>query len=207
MKAQYGTGGFLQMSAKNVTGNDKLTDLFGKDAPVSEPVADNLIQTYATRYEKPSDDSEAIAQLGDIFNDLMGYVSDDVREGIGEYYRILSNRSLPAFEWILEAMHVASKKGDQKRNFPYVVGMIRRWMKYGFGYIPSQEEEEVVDYFEEVTGMEVTTKARTVIQHLMGTYGAIKVTRMIGSLSKDRDYYMACILKQLLEEKYSDTTS
>lgn len=201
------------MSAKNMLGdNPALAAILMKaaegikDNSVSDSVADNLMQTYSARYVKPDNDAEAIVRLGDIFKDLMGHISIEIRDGIGEYYRILSNRGLPAYEWLLEAFHVASKKEDHKRNFPYVVGMIRCWMKYGFGHIPSQEEEEVVSYFEEVTGTEVTPQARLVIQYLMGTYGAIKVTRMIGSLERDRDlsYLMVQVLKHSLEEKFPD---
>jgi hypothetical protein len=213
MKMQNGTGGFLQMSMKNMLGdNPKLAEALLKaaesikDTPVTESVVGNLTETYASRYIKPDSDAAAIAALGDIFRDLMGHVTVEIRDGIGEYYRILSNRGLPAYEWLLEAFHVASKKEDHKRNFPYVVGMIRCWMKYGFGHIPSQEEEEVVSYFEEVIGKEVTPQARLIIQHLMGVYGAIKVTRMIGYLERDQDrsILMAQALRHLLEEKFPD---
>lgn len=191
--------------------NPKLAEALSKvstveSSPVTEAVADNLTETYSSRYVKPSSDAAAIAELARIFQDLMGECSVEVKDGIGEYYRILTNRQLPAFEWMLEAFHVASKKEDHKRNFRYVIGMIRQWMKYGFGHIPSQEEEEVVGYFEEVTGTEVTPQARLVLQNLMGTYGAIKVTMMIGRLEKESDMsmLMAQILKDTLEERYPE---
>lgn len=200
------------MSTKNLLGdNPRLAELLAQVQtteaaanPVTDEVRENLVATYSTRYKKPTGDVAAINSLGDIFKTLMGFCSVEIRDGIGEYYRILANRGLPSYEWILEAMHVASKKDDNKRNFPYVVGMLRMWMKFGFGHIPSQEEEEVVNYFEEVTGTEVTPQTRLLLQNLMGTYGAIKVTRMIGSLERDRDlsYLMAQVLKGTLEEKF-----
>lgn len=173
---------------------------------VTQAVNDCLIQTYASKYETPKNDREAIESLIQVFKGILGNggISSDVKDGIGEYFRILSNRHLPAFEWLLEAFHVASKKEDQKRNFPYVVGMIRYWMKYGFGHIPSQEEEEVVGFFEDTTGTEVTPKTRMLIQNLMGTYGSIKVAIMIANLSGNQDLsmLMAKLLKESMETKY-----
>lgn len=201
------------MSSMKIGDDPRLAALLGNvqtvstsARPLTEAVRDNLTESYALRYKKPSDDAAAILELVHTFNKLMGYSTADVKDGIGEYFRLLSNRQLPAFEWILEAIHVASKKDDHKRNFPYVVGMIRSWMKYGFGHIPSQEEEEVVSYFEEVTGVEVLPQTRLVIQNLMGVYGAIKVTRMIAHLERNHDIsmLMAHVLKSSLEEKFPD---
>lgn len=201
MSVTKGNGEFL------MTGNDLISkvNVVVADRPVTDAVTDNLTATYANRYTKPASDEEAIEELARIFQTLMGECPDEVKDGIGEYYRILTNRHLPAFEWMAEAFHVVSKKEEQKRNFRYVVGMLRSWMKYGFGYIPSQEEAELVSYFEEVTGTETSTQARLMLQHLMGVYGVIKVTRMIGYLEKEADhsYIMAQALKTLLEEKFT----
>lgn len=184
----------------------QVTTVSINENPINEPVVQNLTEVYEKRYVKPSSDVSAIAALGDIFRDLIGECTIEVRDGIGEYYRILMNRGLPAFEWLLEAFHVASKKDDQKRNFRYVVGMVRQWMKFGFGHIPSEEEQEVITYFEEVTGSEVTAQTRLLLQNLMGNYGAIKVTRMIGSLERDHDFSLliASVLKNTMEDKFPD---
>lgn len=167
-----------------------------------------LIEHYAEKYGTPANDEEAIKQLCIIYRELMNVVvmSKDVSDGIGEYYRLINHRDLPAFEWILEAIHVTSKKSQEKRNFKYIVGMLRQWLKYGFGHIPNSEEAEVIDYFEEVIGTGISAEARSVIENLMGRYGAIKVTRMIGSLdSSDLDISLvkANTLKNLIERKYS----
>ena len=168
-----------------------------------------LIEHYADKYGKPNNDEEAIKQLCIIYRVLMNVVvlSKDVSDGIGEYYRLINHRGLPAFEWILESIHVTSKKSQEKRNFKYIVGMLRQWLKYGFGHIPNAEETEVMEYFEEVIGTSVSTEARGVIENLMGRYGAIKVTRMIGSLNSDDldvSLVKANTLKNLIESKYPD---
>jgi len=190
----------------NIEGEIQMTNTSMDQDVVTQAVNDNLIETYAARYVTPRTGSEAIESLATVFKDILGdgIVSNDVRDGIGEYFRILSNRNLPAYEWLLEAFHVASKKEDHKRNFPYVVGMIRYWMKFGFGHIPAQEEEEVINHFEEVTGAMVTPRSRMLIQNLMGTYGAIKVTIMISNLSinKDISMLMAQLLKESMDSKY-----
>lgn len=162
---------------------------------------------YVKRYGKPKDDDEAVQMLCKIFKELMGYnfLTQEVQDGIAEYYKILKTRELPAFEWMIEAFHAASRKSPEKRNFPYVIGMLRTWMKYGFGHVPSQEEEDVIDYLEEVIRQPVSPDARHIIQHLMGTYGAIKVTRMIAALDKgdiDISKVVAETIKEALQNKY-----
>lgn len=169
-----------------------------------------MLQYYNKKYGTPVDDNDAINKLITIYKDLFGEVpSEQVKEGIAEYYRILTNRDLPAYLWILEALHVTSKKDKEKRNFPYCVGMLRTWMKYGFGHIPNQEEDELVEYFEEVTGYEVSYNARRVLQNLMGKYGLIKVTRTINELKDDTDKSLILMLQlqAIMEEKYSVQSS
>lgn len=174
-------------------------------------VAVSLKEYYEERYGKPNGDRETLDVLYDIFKELMHYnfVTAEVKEGISEYYRLIQNRGLPAYEWILEAFHVVSKKSVEKRNFPYVIGMLRGWLKFGFGHIPSQEEEEIVDYFQEVTGTEVSSDTRQLLQNMMGRYGVLKMTRMISSLPKEKDNLdlskvMAEKLSELLASKYLD---
>lgn len=167
-----------------------------------------LIEHYTEKYGKPKTDEDSIRQLCIIYRDLMNVVvlSKDVSDGIGEYYRVINHRGLPAFEWVLEAIHVTSKKSQEKRNFKYIVGMLRQWLKYGFGHIPNAEETEIMEYFEEIIGDNISIDARSVIENLMGTYGAIKVTRMIGSLETDGidvSLVKANLLKDLMQLKYS----
>lgn len=174
-------------------------------------VAVSLKEYYEERYGKPSGDKETLEMLCNVFKDLMQYnfITNEVREGISEYYRLIQNRGLPAYEWMLEAFHVVSKKVSEKRNFPYVIGILRGWLKFGFGHIPSQEEEEIVDYFQEVTGTEVSSDTRQILQNLMGRYGVVRMTRVISSLPKEKESLdlskiMAELLSELLENKYTD---
>lgn len=171
----------------------------------------SMREYYEKQYGKPKNDNEAIETLVTIFKELMDIpvISQDNREGIAEYYRVIKQRDLPAYVWLLEAFHVASKKAPEKRNFNYIVGMIRQWLKWGFGHIPSQEEEEVIDYFEEVVGEKISPKGRVVMQNLMGTYGAIKVARIIGKLERDvgMSYYKSLFLKDLMDDKWGSNKS
>lgn len=175
---------------------------------VQKHTQSTLIEHYSEKYGKPKTDEDSIRQLCIIYRDLMNVVvlSKDVSDGIGEYFRVINHRGLPAFEWILEAIHVTSKKSQEKRNFKYIVGMLRQWLKYGFGHIPNAEETEIMEYFEETVGANISTEARGIIENLMGTYGAIKVTRMIGSLETgdiDVSLVKANSLKELMQTKYS----
>ncbi|MCZ4246871.1 hypothetical protein BXO87_01845 [Bacillus sp. GZB] len=161
---------------------------------------------YTEKYGTPINSSDAISKLVSMYGDLFDEVpKQEIKEGIAEYYRILCSRELDAYIWIAECLHVTSKKERSKRTFGYCVGMLRSWMKHGFGHIPNQEEDELVAYFQEVTGFEVKHKARSVIQNLMGKYGIIKVTRMIGTLanSSDMDLVLMMYLKELMENEYN----
>lgn len=174
---------------------------------MTDKQAQSLREYYAKKYGTPKNDEEALEILNDVYKELIqSNFTLEEKEGISEYYRIISGRNLPAFEWLLEAFHVVSKKNSDKRNFGYIVGMIRTWLKYGFGHIPNSEEAEVIDYFEEISGVPITLEARLIIENLMGRFGAIAVTRMIGSLKDNADIsvLMAKLLKELIEVRYDD---
>ncbi|MDR4436205.1 hypothetical protein [Bacillus tequilensis] len=161
---------------------------------------------YTEKYGTPTSPSDAISKLVAMYRDLFDEIpKQEVKEGIAEYYRILCSRELDAYIWIAECLHVTAKKEKQKRTFAYCVGMLRSWMKNGFGHLPNQEEDELVDYFQEVTGFEVKHQARSVIQNLMGKYGIIKVTRMIGNLENASDLGLVLMLhlKELMDNEYS----
>lgn len=165
----------------------------------------SMSEYYFEKYGKPTDDNDAIYKLVTIYKELFGEIpTQNVKDGISEYFRIIRNRELPAYLWILESLHVTSKKEKEKRNFPYCVGMLRTWMKYGFGHIPNQEEDEIISYFEEVTGFEVSYKSRKVLQTLMGKYGLIKVTRMINGLKDETDKSLLLMnqLQSMMYDKF-----
>lgn len=164
---------------------------------------DHCVNTYG----QPRTDEESINILSTIFKERMDLVelTPDIKEGIKDYYLIIKHRNLPAFDWLLEAIYITSKKGAEKKNLSYVVGMIRQWLKYGFGHIPNSEEGEVLDFFDEVVGSQASHKAINLIENLLGRYGAIKVTRMIGKLNVeeiDISLIMATMLKDTVEDKY-----
>jgi len=181
-----------------------LTAGLAQGSLINNRTKDNLIMYYAAKYNKPENDAEAVTVLVTSFGANVGRVTNDVREGIAEYYRVLLNRSLPAFEWIMEAIHVASKKESNKRNLPYIIGMIRTWMQYGFGHIPSGDEEEIMGFFSEITGLPVTMQSRSIVQELIGKYGAVKAMRVLGGMQGKVDVsaLFASALKEAMEEKY-----
>jgi hypothetical protein len=174
----------------------------------SERQQKSLQQHYFDKYGAPTNDLEATALLNTIYSELISPLTPEVAEGIAEYYRIISTRGLPAFHWLVESFHMVSKKARSKQTFPYVVGMLRSWMKFGFGHVPNSEETDVVSFLEEVTEVEVSVNARRVIQNLLGTFGAIKCAICIPELKgMDFSYYVALSLKDVLEKKYGAVES
>lgn len=173
---------------------------------VTSTITDKPLKDYYfEKYGEPDDDSQAINILVEAFKEQMSYnvVPPDINEGISEYYRIIKSRNLPAFEWILEAIHVASKKNVDKKNFHYIVGILRSWLRFGFGHIPNREEDDIVDFFEEIIGFKSTVEARGIINNLMGTYGVVKIARIMHEMKKeDTSYAMTLILKEKMFKKF-----
>jgi hypothetical protein len=191
------------------TPHSKVTDFITKSMKHMQTLEQKTTQTleeyYYEKYGTPKSDLEAVRLLSTAYEELIGGITPEISEGIAEYYRIIAHRGFPPFHWIIESFHVVSKKEPSKRNFKYVVGMLRSWMRNGFGHIPTQEEDDVVSFMQEIIGCELTYEARQVIQSLLGTYGATKIAYMIHELKNvDYSYYMALSLKDILIEKFGE---
>lgn len=167
---------------------------------------EQLKKTYDERYGiKPSSDYESIRKLHSIYPRVMDTptMTKEEADGIAYYYRILEKNNLPAYYWILDAIHVTARKIQAKKKFNYLIGTIKNWMKYGYGHAPSDELFEIIDYFEEIAEDVVPDDLRQMLTEMMAHYGAIQVTRMIGSLrtiNKSRLYVLG--LKDLLSRNY-----
>jgi hypothetical protein len=169
---------------------------------------DSLKEHYDTLYgEEPLTDKEVIERLDNVFHKVMHSANlSDLKQRIAEQYRWLKSQGVPAYYWMLEAFHVTSKKKYGKRTFNYAVGMLRNWLRYGFGYMPTQEENELVEYLEEMIDMELSYESKRLLKQYMSHFGTIKVTRMIGTISKkDISYAVTLLLGDLLQQKFSDT--
>lgn len=143
---------------------------------------------------------DPIYHLVDLYKEKcqLGSITMGEREAIGEYYRVIENRGLPAYQWMSEVFCVIGKKEKQKRNIRYAIGIIRSWLKFGFGHIPSQEERDVLEFFEEVIGQEASPEAVHKIQQLMGEHGVVKVTRLIAKLEHDRSLFIILGIESIL---------
>lgn len=165
-----------------------------------------LKKTYDLKHGvQPSSDYESIRVLHSLYSSMIDPVmSQEEKDGIGHYYRSIKGRNEPAYYWILDAIYIVSRKSNTKKKFGYFVSILKNWMKYGYGYIPSDELSEIISYFEETTNTEVPDQMRKSFNELLSTFGAVGVTRMVGSL---RDYDPAhaffLLLKEVLSERYS----
>lgn len=164
----------------------------------------SVVAEYNKKYGEPKSEMMELQNLEEIFMSIMGFhfLHDDVIDGIKENHRVLSDRNLPAYEWMVEAMHITSKKGRDKRSFGYVVGILRSWMTKGFGYIPNQEEDDIAEIFNEVTGMDMSESARHLLHTLMGRYGVIKITRAIAKMEREADFSL--LLMSTIEDQMED---
>lgn len=164
-----------------------------------------LKQTYDEKYGlQPRNDFESIRKLHSIYSKVMGIevISQEEKDGIGEYYRKIQKRNQPAYYWILDAIHITSRKSKERRIFRYMIKILKNWMNYGYGYVPSEEEAEITSYFEDVVGTSIPSDIRYIIGELMSSYGAVTVTRMIGELKDySTPYAYMSLLRRLLEER------
>lgn len=169
---------------------------------------DSLPSYLEEKYGVPANDEEAVYFLQEIFKEQLkkSFLTMSDKEGLEEQYNLLMSRNLPAFKWIAEAIHIVSKKEEGKQNLRYIVGMMRHWMKWGYGHIPSEEEDELTDYFEEVTQLEMSPQARSVMKTLMGEYGGIKIARMMPKLKEEEDFSLILMqrLSLILNNKYNN---
>lgn len=165
-----------------------------------------LREHYFNKYGKPTSSEEEISFLNIVYGKLVGAVTADIREGISEYHEILTDRKLPALSWLFESFAEVNRKHMDKRNFGYIVGILRSWMKNGFKMQPNDEEEEIFDYFAQVTGVAINFESKELIRQLIGTYGAVRVTRIIGGLGKDADLSLqfAKVLREKIEQRFNE---
>lgn len=148
---------------------------------------------------KPTNTVEELSIIKEIYVErINSNASTGELEALEEYYRLVQQKELDAFEWLVEALYVVSKKDNSKRNVPYLAGMIRKWLVYGFGYIPTKEEEVLVGFIEQDFGVKMSYHSRTILQNLMATYGVIELTRAI---SKSDDLDVATFILQAIGER------
>jgi hypothetical protein len=168
----------------------------------------NLRGHYDKKYnEIPKTDQEAISFLINVYSEEFRdrTPAQSVKDGIGEIYRELLGKGLPSYYWMLEAIHRTAKKRVEKRTFGYVVGTLRNWALYGFGNTLTDEEEELFDYFNEITGANITAESRKMITALLGRYGAIKLMRNLPDLRHiDVSVYLVEILARGMMDKYDE---
>lgn len=168
--------------------------------------ANNLRDYYNSKYDQPKSDSEAILTLIKVYQTEMGEYTEKIGDGIGEVYRELLSKGLPSYYWILESIHRTAKKKEEKRHFGYMIGTLRNWSLYGFGKTLTDEEEEIYDFFKEVTCIELSSNARILISSLVGNYGALKVMRSISNLKDtDASTIFAEILGRSMIERYAES--
>ena len=165
-----------------------------------------LEEFYYNKYGKPKDDKEAISLLCTIYEEQMRMpITPEICSGIGEYYRLIAKQGFPAFHWLVEAISVTSKKASHKRNFRYIAGIIRSWLKFGFGYIPFKENTDILELFKKTVRTEISKDAQNLIRQMLGQYGVVKCASAIPELrGVDHSFIMAVMLKDILEKKYTN---
>lgn len=141
--------------------------------------------------------------LLDFYVERMGELQTSDVEGLREYWNMLQARKLDAYHWLREAICIVSKKADEKKNFQYIVGMIRNWLKYGFGNIPSTEEREFLSQVEKKLGGALSEPARDKFYQLMGTYGCIKTLVAVFQVPLP-DVDLGALLAEKVEEHLTD---
>lgn len=158
----------------------------------------------------PLNENQAIEKVCKIYQEVMNVqeLTVEIRQGIAEKYRLLNSHNLPAYYWLVEAIYVTSKKKPEKRTFKYLVGILKGWQRSGFGYSPSSEEAEIMDYIAEQTGIELGLESRKLLRTLLASYGLIKMTRIISQLKvSDGSFALALYLAELLRKNFGELSN
>lgn len=169
-----------------------------------------LLNQYNEKYGTPTSKEDELQYLVDIYKEIVtsSPITLEMKEAIAEQYYLMESKGLPAYLWLMEAFHSVSRKAAQKRNLNYCIGMIRYWEKWGFKQAPAFEEKQLMSIFEDVAKVEMSLKARTVLQELMGIYGAISVTKALVDIGHsnnspfDEALIKINILKQYMGDKF-----
>jgi len=143
-------------------------------------------------------------------NKINHYMQTNEQEGITEMYYWLNTRQVDSCKYIMAAIDIFSRKGDNiKTNFGYLVTIVRNWITYGFGYMPTKEEQVVSDMFEEVLKIKMSPMAKAKIIALISEYGMSKVLFLLGEQYKnitlnEEDISMLYMEKfsKIINEKY-----
>lgn len=165
-----------------------------------------LRETYDKKYgEKPDSEFESLCKIHGIYGHVMGLdVTKGEIEELNRIYKTISGTGSPAYYWIIEAIHIASRRSEVKDKFDYIIGTLRKWLNNGYGYMPSSEEAEIIDYFEEVVGEDMPDSHKYLVADLMNGYGSVAVTRAIGSLSQhSKSYAFLTLLRDILQDRYA----
>lgn len=202
LDACYGTRPVVGLTIPVGEFAKELVDIEGVYGEVTKTTEEQFRESYGEVPDLP------IPFLVDMFKQRVGVdPTQDDKEAIGEYYRIIESRGLPAYYWMCEVLHVLSKKTVKKRTMRYACGMIRQWLVYGFGHIPTSEEADILDFFAEVVEQEVSQTAGHIIQELMGRYGVVKVARGIADVKDykgDKSTLAAALLQVLMGQKFEE---
>lgn len=158
-----------------------------------------MTSTQHTDFYKPTSKFEEMEIIKEQFSKKISHITMSDAEALGEYYRLMEARKIPAFEWIMEAIHVTSKKEGGKQTINYMIGIMRKWMTYGFGYIPSQEEDLIVEFIEEDYGLHLTEEARSKVVEMLGAHGVVRMTRVISKNKVDLSMAIIDLIDQALK--------
>lgn len=140
-------------------------------------------------------DKEDAKQVINEFTSRVKEPTINEAEVLLEQYNILKSRKLPAKDWLIRIIVEISKKGPEKRNIQYLIGMVRNRMNHGWGVLKSQEEQLITSKLEEVIGRKIPQNLYEKIYEMISSYGSTRMAFAIHKISLED-----AIFKSLLNE-------
>jgi hypothetical protein len=137
---------------------------------------------------------------------ITNYIQPNDEKGLHEIYNWLKTRNVDANKYIIDAIDIFSRKDQEvKKNIGYLINIIRNWVSYGYGYMPTKEDNLICDLFEKSLNVKLSYVAKNKLINLLSDHGLINLSFLIGrELTNIQNVDMSIIYVTKLEKLIED---
>lgn len=159
---------------------------------------------------EPKTDNYFIKEIIDYYRKkITNHIQPHEEKSLQELYYWLKQRNIDSFTYLHDAIEVFSRKdSDKKTTFGYLVNIVRNWAIYGYGYMPTREDQMAIDLFEELTKTRLSVNAKNKFITLISRYGLSKIIYLLGresehiNIQDDISLLYVSQFEKILDTKY-----
>lgn len=160
-----------------------LEKLSKEDLLMAVPAPKEGTRTAPVPVPKEGTYSHDLAGIYQLFEDRIGVADENTKERLAQYYRDFEHRKQPAYERVAEAICITSTKVRvEQRSIAYAIGIMKKWLDYGYGNNVQEEHRKLMMYFEKTLNVKMSEAARTKMMALISTYGIVDIMATLFTL-------------------------